>query len=62
MRKAMIYVDGTNDYMGEVEVIQYKGANDVTVRLQDGTMCHAIDNPFTGLLYADPVYAKIEEV
>ena len=62
MRKAMIYVDGTNDYMADVEVVEYKSANNVTVRLQNGTLCHAIDNPFTGLLYADPVYAKIEGV
>ncbi len=61
MRTAMIYVDGTNDYMDEVEVLEHNGANDVTVRLKDGTVCKAIDNPFTGLIYADPVYAKIKE-
>jgi hypothetical protein len=39
-----------------VEVLCYKDSADVIVVTEDGAICHAIDNPFTGLLYADDVY------
>lgn len=62
MRTAKIYVDGVHDYTAEVNVIDYQDANHIKVKLEDGTVCWAIDNPFTGLLYADPIWARIKEV
>lgn len=56
-RKAMVH---SAQEVQDVEIIQYKSANDITVRTKSGTVCHAIDNPFTGLIYADDLYAIIE--
>lgn len=56
-RKAMVH---SANEVQDVEIIQYKNLNNVTVKTQSGIVCHAIDNPFSGLIYADDIYGIIE--
>ena len=44
--------------LGEIEVLEHVGNNDYLVKTEDGIKCHAIFNPFSGLWYADDLYAK----
>lgn len=45
----------------KVEIIQWNSSNDIIVKTVNGVTCHAIWNPFNGLIYADDLYAVIKE-
>lgn len=40
----------------DVEVLSWRNNNDIIVRKQDGTICHAIFNIFVGKMFVDDVY------
>lgn len=56
--KAMIH---SKDSVGTVTLLEKVGDNDYLVKTEDGIVCHAIFNIFTGLYYADDLYAKVEK-
>lgn len=56
--KGMVH---SKNALGEIEVHGLIGDNDYKVKVvETGTFCHAIYNGFTGLLYADDVYGKVD--
>lgn len=48
------------DDIGEVEVLEWNSDNDITVRTKQGVVCKAIFNPFVGRIYADDLYAVLD--
>ena len=44
-----------------VTVLEWNAMDDIIVITEAGVKCHAIWNVFTGLVYADDLYAVIEE-
>lgn len=56
-REAMIH---SKNAIGVVEIVKYNSINDIIVITEDGVKCTAVDNPFTGLIYADDKYGVIK--
>ena len=44
----------------EVEILSKAGDNDYIVRTQNGVLCHALFNPFTGYYFADDLYRIVD--
>lgn len=57
-RKAIIHSEEAKGVQ-EVEVLEYRGIEDVVVMTPTGVKCLAVDNPFTGLLHCDDIYRKV---
>ena len=64
-RKAMLHSldqDGLHTApLQDVTVLHYESCNRVIVKTEAGITCTAVDNPFTGYLFADDVYGIIKE-
>ncbi len=65
IRKAMLHSmdeDGRhNAPLQDVTVLRYESINRVIVKTDAGIICTAVDNPFTGFLFADDVYGIVNE-
>lgn len=50
----------SKDSVDTITLLEKVGDNDYLVKTNEGIVCHAIFNIFTGLYYADDLYAKVE--